>query len=96
MTTNKPEVLDEALIRPGRCDVKKQFNYCDHNQIKGLYYMFFDRDVPKEQIEQINQLKQYIYSPAHISSVFMRYRNSPDNALSHLDDFEEKVTIKPV
>ena len=71
MTTNKPEVLDEALIRPGRCDVKKQFNYCDHNQIKGLYYMFFDRDVPKEQIEQINQLKQYIYSPAHISSVFI-------------------------
>lgn len=96
MTTNKPEVLDQALIRPGRCDVKKQFNYCDHTQIKELYNMFFDREVPKEQIEQIGQLKQYIYSPAHISSVFMRYRNCPTDALSHLDDFDEKVTIKQI
>ena len=96
MTTNKPEVLDEALIRPGRCDVKKQFNYCDHTQIKELYNMFFDREVSKEQTEQISELKQYTYSPAHVSSVFMRYRNQPDQVLSHLDSSEEKVTIKPM
>lgn len=91
MTTNKPETLDKALVRPGRCDVRKQFNYCDHSQIKELYFMFFEREAPKEQTESV---KQYLYSPAHISSVFMRYRNSPDQALLHLDEIEEKVIIK--
>jgi SpoVK/Ycf46/Vps4 family AAA+-type ATPase len=91
MTTNKPEALDQALVRPGRCDVRKQFNYCDHTQINELYFMFFERKAPKEQTESV---KQYLYSPAHISSVFMRYRNSPDQALLHLDEIEEKVIIK--
>jgi hypothetical protein len=29
MTTNHPEVLDEALIRPGRIDGKYLFDNCD-------------------------------------------------------------------
>jgi ATP-dependent 26S proteasome regulatory subunit len=93
MTTNKPEVLDEALIRAGRCDVKKQFNYCDRKQIKELFHMFFEKEAPTEQLDSI---KQYVYSPAHISSVFMRYRNTPEEALTHLDDIEQKVCIKPM
>lgn len=93
MTTNKPEVLDQALIRAGRCDVKKQFNYCDRKQIQELYYMFFEKEPPSGQIDGI---KQYIYSPAHISSVFMRYRNTPEQALIHLDDTDQKVSIKPM
>jgi SpoVK/Ycf46/Vps4 family AAA+-type ATPase len=91
MTTNKPEALDQALVRPGRCDVKKQFSYCDHNQIKELYNMFFEHDPSNSQIDSI---KQYSYSPAHISSVFMRYRNQPDQALLNLTSTEQKVTIK--
>lgn len=91
MTTNKPEVLDQALIRAGRCDVRKQFNYCDRKQVKELFRMFFEKEAPEDQI---NSIKQYTYSPAHISSTFMRYRNTPDQALSHLDDTEQKVCIK--
>jgi len=91
MTTNNPEALDQALVRPGRCDVRKQFNYCDHIQINELYFMFFERKAIKEQV---NNVKEYLYSPAHISSVFIRYRNSPDQALLHLDEIEEKIKIK--
>ena len=91
MTTNKPDILDQALIRAGRCDIRKQLDYCDHNQIKELYHMFFEKDVPIHVTESI---RQYVYSPAHISSVFMRYRNVPEEALDHLDDFEQKITIK--
>jgi ATP-dependent 26S proteasome regulatory subunit len=93
MTTNKPEILDQALIRAGRCDMRKQFNFCNHDQIKELYRMFFEKDAPKGQIEQI---KSFMYSPAHISAVFIRYRNEPETALLHLDDFEQKVVIKPM
>lgn len=91
MTTNHPEVLDEALIRPGRCDAKFLFDYCNKEQIEELYSMFFNKNVPRNQLDKI---KHNNYSPAHITSVFLRYRNSPEIALNHLDDIEQKIVIK--
>lgn len=93
MTTNHPQVLDEALTRPGRCDASFQFNNCNKEQIGELYEMFFNLRAP---IEQLNNIKLYEYSPAHITSVFLRYRNLPHEALNHLDDVERKITIKPI
>jgi SpoVK/Ycf46/Vps4 family AAA+-type ATPase len=91
MTTNHPEVLDSALIRPGRIDCKFQFDNCDKMQIKGLYEMFFNQDAPTEQLTNI---KHNYYSPAHITAVFMRYRNNHGIALNHLDEIEQKIQIK--
>lgn len=91
MTTNRPQVLDDALIRAGRIDIKYQFNNCDRDQIKNLYYMFFEKEA---STEKLNDIKMYSYSPAHITSVFLRYRNNPEISLIHLDDFHEKIRIK--
>ena len=93
MTTNHPEVLDDALVRPGRCDAKYQFDFCNKQQIKELYQMFFSIEAPENQILNI---KASEYSPAHITAVFLRYRNEPNKALEHLDDIEQKVVIKPL
>jgi len=93
MTTNHPEVLDSALIRPGRVDSKYLFDNCNKDQIKGLYEMFFNQPVDLEQIEKIQNDN---YSPAHITSVFLRYRNHPKDALKHLDDIETKIQITPM
>ncbi len=93
MTTNHPEILDDALIRPGRCDAKYQFDFCSKNQIKELYQMFFNLEAPQNQLANI---KASEFSPAHITAVFLRYRNEPENALLHLDDIEQKVTIRPM
>ena len=93
MTTNHPEVLDEALIRPGRIDAKYQFDNCSRDQVKDLYEMFFNKLVNLEDLENIQANS---YSPAHITSVFLRYRNHPDMALKHLDDVENKIVIKPL
>lgn len=90
MTTNHPEVLDSALIRPGRIDSKYLFDNCDRNQIKELYQMFFNKEVDYTQLQNIKYDK---YSPAHITSVFLRYRNHPDKALNHLDDLETKIVL---
>lgn len=93
MTTNHPEVLDEALLRPGRCDQKYKFDYCSKSQIKELFQMFFNMEAPEDQLVNI---KADEYSPAHITMVFLRYRNDPMNALKHLDALEQKFTIKPL
>ena len=34
MTTNYPDRLDSALVRPGRCDVKIQLDYATHAQVR--------------------------------------------------------------
>ena len=44
----------------------------------------------------LNNIKAESYSPAHITSVFLRYRNHPEMALQHLDDVETRVVIKPL
>jgi AAA+ superfamily predicted ATPase len=90
MTTNHPEVLDSALIRPGRIDSKFLFDNCDKEQVKGLYEMFFN--LPIEQ-NQINAIDNLTYSPAHITSVFLRYRNNPKEALYNLNANETKIVV---
>lgn len=90
MTTNHPEVLDSALIRAGRVDIKYQFNNCSKEQIKELYNIFFDKILEDDKMYHIKNE----YSPAHITSVFMRYRNDSDIVLEHLDDIEQKIVIK--
>ena len=87
MTTNYPEVLDEALIRPGRCDRKYLFDNCDKSQIVDLYEMFFNEKIDEKQFD----FDAKNYSPAHITSTFLRYRNEPEKALLHLDDDANKA-----
>jgi hypothetical protein len=90
MTTNHPEVLDEALIRPGRIDCKFLFDNCDSSQIKDLFEMFFNQ---KPDECQLSEIKNNKYSPAHITSVFLRYRNNPEESLKHLDDDCTKIFL---
>lgn len=93
MTTNHPEILDSALIRPGRIDCKFLFDNCNREQIGRLYEMFFNKE-----LSELNkyQLKQIIkkYSPAEITSIFLRYRNNPDSALIYLYQDEEENETK--
>jgi SpoVK/Ycf46/Vps4 family AAA+-type ATPase len=88
MTSNRPQVLDSALIRPGRCDCKYLFDNCDKQQIREIYYMYFDKEIDEKQIEKIEDNK---YSPAHITSVFQKYRNEPEFALNHIDDTDHFI-----
>ncbi len=83
MTSNHPEQLDKALLRPGRCDCKYIFDNCNKEQIKELYYLFFNELIDDKDLDSIEENK---YSPAHISSVFQIYRNNPKESIYHLDD----------
>jgi hypothetical protein len=43
MTSNKPEVLDEALVRPGRVDMKIKFGKASKQQIFDLFLNLYTR-----------------------------------------------------
>jgi hypothetical protein len=97
MTTNHPEVLDSALIRPGRIDCKFLFDNCNVDQIGKIYEMFFNKElnnINKIQLEKLDIHKNY--SPAHITSIFLRYRNNAEIALEHLDDIDNDINTTPI
>lgn len=46
MTTNFPQHLDEALIRPGRVDMKVQFTNATRSQITEIFTRMYSSDTP--------------------------------------------------
>jgi SpoVK/Ycf46/Vps4 family AAA+-type ATPase len=89
MTTNHPDVLDKALIRPGRIDRKILFNLCSREQIHDMYKMMFGHECDKHDL---NEIQDYKYSPAQITSLFVMYKKDPSSALKNID----KVEFNPI
>lgn len=72
MTTNKPEILDKALIRPGRIDYNINFTKATIQDIKSICnFYWFDSDnkninIPSYEIPYLANLK---YSHAEIVNI---------------------------
>lgn len=54
MTTNKPESLDEALVRPGRVDVQVGFGNATSTQAEELFERMYEAYLPKQPVKRIN------------------------------------------
>ncbi|ETS80528.1 hypothetical protein PFICI_08057 [Pestalotiopsis fici W106-1] len=52
MTTNVPESLDEALIRPGRVDLQVGFTNATHAQVEELFIRMYEADQGRRQQQQ--------------------------------------------
>lgn len=70
MTSNYPELLDPALIRPGRVDRREHIGYVTQEQADGLFQMFYKR-APRSPIaitattsaaDILGVCKQHLYS----------------------------------
>ncbi|CAF1558755.1 unnamed protein product [Rotaria magnacalcarata] len=72
MTTNHPEQIDPALLRPGRINIKQEFKRCPKPIIKDIIEFFFNQE--KSQLD-VSQLHDYTYSPADVVSACMSASN---------------------
>ena len=76
MTTNYPEKLDSALVRPGRCDVKVEMKRASRNQMKRLFLRFFPLSNAKEADSFAIKLPEYELSMAQLQGHLLEYRHS--------------------
>tara|TARA_B100001287_G_scaffold193054_1_gene163223 strand:+ start:530 stop:1786 length:1257 start_codon:yes stop_codon:yes gene_type:complete len=89
ITANKPESLDNAMIRSCRVDYKLELGYADKYQTKCM----FDRFLPKQSdnFEKFyNSISHLKYTTAMLQELLFFNRKS-ENILEHTDDFKKIV-----
>jgi ATP-dependent 26S proteasome regulatory subunit len=76
MTTNHPEKIDEALIRPGRFDFKYEFKNATNEIVKQMVQCKFN--LTNEEIQkytELNSIKDEILSPAEVQSICLKNKD---------------------
>jgi chaperone BCS1 len=99
MTTNKPETLDKALIRPGRIDKQINMGYADQDVAANIFKRFYCEDgehgAPTGASAHISELAQQFatkipqlkLTPAEIQGFLIPLSDSPEDALVKTDKF---------
>lgn len=75
MTTNYPELLDAALIRPGRIDMQEEFGLMDKEQQERMSALFFETPISVDRE----------ISPAQMQGVLMTHPTDPEGAIKALE-----------
>jgi len=84
MTSNHPERLDPALIRPGRIDMIVKFDYCNRVEIAEIYKGITGNALPEDVVSKIPNNK---YSPAQVTQrIFENFETPVEGIKTLVDD----------
>ena len=78
MTSNHPELLDPALVRPGRIDINLRVGHCTREMIIEMFQFFFEDDeitIPDTEWKYNKQI-----TPAELSSILQNNFDSLEDA----------------
>ena len=96
MTSNFPDTLDSALIRPGRIDVIAKFRNCTNNTVIEMIEFFYDVKLSEEDRECILSLKEEIITPAELSKVMFENFSDHKESVDYLEKLSEKVVADEI
>jgi len=80
ITTNHPEKLDPALIRPGRIDVNIEFGYCQPDDILDIFANFYGEDKIPADFDK-SSLKRDKWTAAQVMQIFLNNTDNPSEGL---------------
>jgi hypothetical protein len=86
MTSNFPEKLDHALVRPGRIDVIANFTKCSHETMIEMMEFFYDIVLTHEEKEAIFRTNEYVISPAEMSKIMFENFGNHAGAIQKLGE----------
>ena len=79
ISTNFPERIDSALIRPGRIDMIIQFRKCSVGILREMIESFYDQTLD-DSLESLD----YKWSPAEVNQILFRNFKDMPKAVSEL------------
>jgi len=85
VTTNHPEKLDKAFIRPGRIDINLEVGFCSKNMICEMFDFFYENN-NSHFFENVFKYNVDI-TPAQVNKIILNNYNNCDNAKKELLDF---------
>jgi hypothetical protein len=81
ITTNYPEKIDKALIRPGRINFTIDFKKADYHTIKEMLEYFYDTKLSEENVYDI---KEDTYTTSYVSGLCISYKNDIEKCIELL------------
>lgn len=96
MTSNCPEKLDSALVRPGRIDIIATFGYCCPHTIQQMMEFFYDQPLDPVQIQTLQEVTRNTLTPAEVSRICFEHFNNPHAALQQLCLTKPLCKTKPL
>jgi chaperone BCS1 len=85
ISSNYPERIDKALIRPGRIDMIVQFRKCNRQILQEMATSFYDREFDDWTTPEL----EYVWTPAEVNQILFRNFDKPEDAI------QELKTLKP-
>ena len=78
ITTNHPEKLDKALIRPGRINLNLEFGKCSIRDVADIYKNFYNKEVDSEVKKEV---MDGVWTPAEVMQIFLNNFRHPETGL---------------
>lgn len=83
--------LDDALIRPGRIDVRVHFGNATKRQAQELFHKFYPGLPVKSELPSLfaSKIPEETFSMAHLQGFLMGHKQQPEDAVKLVDDWIE-------
>lgn len=96
MTTNYPERLDEALVRPGRVDRNFVIDMPERIECSEMFSKFYPKCDMKGKEAFLSSIDDYIgnVSMATLQGHFLMYKHDPVEAIENAHKLAPKFTLK--
>jgi SpoVK/Ycf46/Vps4 family AAA+-type ATPase len=81
ISSNHYDMLDPALVRPGRIDITLNLDNVSHEIIQEMFKKYYNKVIDDKKLKKI---KNKFYSPAEIINFYIMYKNEPDKFVQRL------------